>query len=193
MVALFGAAAFGDDAMSEAGVADGAAVAAVLAVFAARVCILGRPPLRCAAATFAFFCDAEKVGSSSSSSVRVIALMATARASETACCFVTAVCFRALVRVATGGGTAATGKASASSTAWAASPPSSAMSCPSGDVIASDLNSFFKLSGRLERPAYPEIIVMKMAMSCETLTCFPTNSITRLPFFLFSFCDLRAS
>ena len=85
MVALFGAAAFGDDAMSEAGVADGAAVAAVLVLFAARVCILGRPPLRCAA-TFALFCDAEKVGSSSSSSVRVIALMATARASETACC-----------------------------------------------------------------------------------------------------------
>ena len=103
--------------------------------------------------------------------------------------FVTAVCFRALVRVATGGGTAATGKASASSTAWAASPPSSAMSCPSGDVIASDVNSFFKLSGRLERPAYPGFIVMKMAMSCETLTCFPTNSITRLPFFLYSFCD----
>ena len=87
MVALFGAAAlFGDDAMSEAGVADGAAVAAVLVLFAASVCILGRPPLRCAAATFALFCDVEKVGSSSSSSVRVIALMATARASETACC-----------------------------------------------------------------------------------------------------------
>lgn len=42
--------------------------------------------------------------------------------------------------------------------------------------MASDRNSFFKLSGKFDRPAYPGFIVMKMAMSGETRTCLPTNS-----------------
>lgn len=52
----------------------------------------------------------------------------------------------------------------------------SAINCLSGLVIANDLKSFFKLSGRLERPAYPGFIVMKIAMSVDTRTCFPTSS-----------------
>lgn len=52
----------------------------------------------------------------------------------------------------------------------------SAISCRSGVVMANDLNNFFKLSGRLERPAYPGFIVINIAMSGETRTCFPTNS-----------------
>ena len=52
-----------------------------------------------------------------------------------------------------------------------------AMSCLSGVVIAKLRNNFFKLSGRLERPAYPGFMVMKMAMSRLTFTCLPTSSI----------------
>ena len=39
------------------------------------------------------------------------------------------------------------------------------------------LNSFFKLSGKLDLPAYPGFMVMNIAMSVLTLTCFPTSSI----------------
>ena len=42
--------------------------------------------------------------------------------------------------------------------------------------MARDLNSFFRLSGKLDLPAYPGFIVMKIAMSGFTLTCFPTSS-----------------
>ena len=52
-----------------------------------------------------------------------------------------------------------------------------AISCLSGVVMAKLRNNFFKLSGRLDRPAYPGFIVMKMAMSRLTLTCLPTSSI----------------
>ena len=51
-----------------------------------------------------------------------------------------------------------------------------AMSWRSGDVIARLRKSFFRLSGKLDRPAYPGFIVMNIAMSGLTLTCFPTSS-----------------
>lgn len=58
----------------------------------------------------------------------------------------------------------------------------SAMSCLSGLVIAKLLNNFFRLSGRLDRPAYPGFMVMNTAMSGFTLTCFPISSTDMEPF-----------
>lgn len=57
----------------------------------------------------------------------------------------------------------------------------SAMSCLSGLVIAKLLNNFFRLSGRLDRPAYPGFMVMNTAMSGFTLTCFPISSTDMEP------------
>lgn len=42
--------------------------------------------------------------------------------------------------------------------------------------MASDRNNFFKLSGKLDLPAYPGFIVIKIAISGDTRTCLPTNS-----------------
>lgn len=58
----------------------------------------------------------------------------------------------------------------------------SAMSCLSGLVMAKLLNNFFRLSGRLDRPAYPGFMVMNTAMSGFTLTCFPISSTDMEPF-----------
>ena len=52
----------------------------------------------------------------------------------------------------------------------------SAIKAISGLVIANDLKSFFKFSGKLERPAYVGFIVINIAMSVLTLTCFPISS-----------------
>lgn len=56
-----------------------------------------------------------------------------------------------------------------------------AMSCLSGLVMAKLRNNFFKLSGRLDRPAYPGFMVMKTAISGFTLTCFPMSSTAMEP------------
>ena len=39
------------------------------------------------------------------------------------------------------------------------------------------LNNFFKLSGRLDLPAYPGFMVINMAMSLLTFTSLPMSSI----------------
>lgn len=57
----------------------------------------------------------------------------------------------------------------------------SAMSCLSGLVMAKLRNNFFRLSGRLDRPAYPGFMVMNTAMSGFTLTCFPISSTDMEP------------